>query len=92
MAGSIRTFTIPGGYGVRDGVRWLSGTGETDIFVLDENFGHYKRSVAKLENFCGFSGGQWLRSARNVAYLPDEDNEFEWWGGGHVPSKGAPAR
>lgn len=34
--------------------------GEIDVFDLDEIIGHYKRSAAKLENFCGFSGGQWL--------------------------------
>lgn len=56
--------------------------GEIDVFDLDEIIGHYKRSATKLENFCGFSGGQWLRAARNLAYFREQDDEPDWWEAG----------
>ncbi len=66
---------------IRDGFAKFDA-GEIDVFDLDEIIGHYKRSAAKLENFCGFSGGQWLRAARNLAYFREEGDEPDWWEAG----------
>jgi hypothetical protein len=66
---------------IRDGFAKFDA-GEIDVFDLDEIIGHYKRSAAKLENFCGFSGGQWLRAGRNLAYFREQGDEPDWWEAG----------
>jgi hypothetical protein len=66
---------------IRDGFAKFDA-GEIDVFDLDEIIGHYKRSTAKLKNFCGFSGGQWLRAARNLAYFREQGDEPDWWEAG----------
>lgn len=66
---------------IRDGFAKFDAD-EIDVFDLDEIIGHYKRSAAKLENFCGSSGGQWIRAARNLTYFRDEGDEPDWWEAG----------
>ena len=66
---------------IRDGFAKFDAGG-IDVFDLDEIIGHYKRSASKLENFCGFTGGQWLRAARNVAYFREQGDEPDWWEAG----------
>ncbi|MDE3206385.1 MAG: hypothetical protein KGQ66_19430 [Acidobacteriota bacterium] len=66
---------------IRDGFAEFDA-GEIDVFDLDEIIGHYKRSAAKLEKFCGYSGAQWLRAARNLTYFRDEGDKPDWWEAG----------
>lgn len=66
---------------IRDGIAKFDA-GEIDVFELDEIIGHYKRSAAKLETFCGFSGGQWLRAARSLTHFREEGDEPDWWEAG----------
>ncbi len=63
---------------VRNGFAQLDA-GEIDVFDLDELIHRYKRSAAKLWSFCGSSGGQWLRAAKNLVYFREIGDESDWW-------------
>lgn len=63
---------------VREGFARLDA-GEVDEFELDELVHRYKRAAADLWNFCGGSGGQWLRAANALAYLREQGEEPDWW-------------
>jgi hypothetical protein len=56
--------------------------GEIDEFDLDDLIHHYKRSAAKLWQFCGSTGGQWLQAARTLRYLHETGEEPDWWEAG----------
>jgi hypothetical protein len=56
--------------------------GEIDEFELDTIIHHYQRSAIELWKFCGSTGGQWLRAARNLRYFREQADEPDWWEAG----------
>jgi hypothetical protein len=56
--------------------------GEIDEFELDGIIHHYQRSAIELWKFCGSTGGQWLRAARNLNYFREQADEPDWWAAG----------
>jgi hypothetical protein len=71
---------------VRKGFERLDA-GKIDAFELDELVHRYHNCAQKLWSFCGSSGGQWLRAARNLAYFRESGDEPDWWEAG-APRQG----
>ena len=69
---------------VREGFARLDA-GKIDPFELDELIHRYKRSARELWKFCGSSGSQWERAARELANWRAEGGEPDWWEAGEPP-------